>query len=346
MRFPHIHMDKGPDPPRRHWFLPAGLPDPEEVQPLPSKLEQLKSMTVIVADTGDLEAVRRLKPQDCTTNPSLVLKAMQDPAMEDHIARAVAKGRGADDAVAAIADELTVGLGEELSRIVPGRISTEVEARLSFDTEASIAKAHGIIEAYGRLGVGPERVLIKLASTWEGIRAAERLQREGIDCNLTLLFSMAQAKACADAGAYLISPFVGRITDWHSKAQDGKAFGPEDDPGVASVRRIYEHYKSHGITTVVMGASFRNTGQIEALAGCDRLTISPDLLSKLAEDKGDLPRRLSPTAGGRTTDPIDESWFRWEMNEDAMATGKLAEGIRSFHADSLKLEAIIRARLV
>ena len=346
MRFAHIHMDKGPDPPRRHWFLPAGLPDPEEVQPLPSKLEQLKSMTVIVADTGDLRAVQRLKPQDCTTNPSLVLKAMQDPAMEDHIARAVAKGRGADDAVAAIADELTVGLGEELSRIVPGRISTEVDARLSFDTEASIAKAHAIIEAYGQLGVGPERVLIKLASTWEGIRAAKRLQREGIDCNLTLLFSMVQAKACADAGAYLISPFVGRITDWHTSAQGGRTFGPEDDPGVASVRHIYEHYKSHGIATVVMGASFRNTGQIEALAGCDRLTISPKLLSKLEEEDGDLPRRLSPTAGGRTSDPLEMPGFRWEMNEDVMATEKLAEGIRSFHADSLKLEAIIRARLV
>lgn len=322
---------------------------------MPSKLEQLKAMTVLVADTGDLEAVRRLRPQDCTTNPSLVLKAMQDPAMDEHVARAVAKGRGSEgqgsgDAVAVIADELTVGLGDELSRIVPGRISTEVEARLSFDTEASVAKAHAIVEAYGRLGVGPERVLIKLASTWEGIRAAERLQREGIDCNLTLLFSMAQAQACAGAGAFLVSPFVGRITDWHSKAQGGKTFGPEDDPGVASVKRIYEHYKAHGISTVVMGASFRNTGQVEALAGCDRLTISPDLLTKLSQDDGDLPRRLSPEADPEapagTAERVAESWFRWEVNEDAMATEKLAEGIRNFHADSLKLEALIRERLV
>ncbi|HVG49694.1 MAG TPA: transaldolase [Rubellimicrobium sp.] len=313
---------------------------------MPNKLEQLKAMTVLVADTGDLEAVRRLKPQDCTTNPSLVLKAMQDPAMDEHIARAVTKGGGSADAVAVIADELTVGLGEELARIVPGRISTEVEARLSFDTEASVAKAHAIIDAYGQLGVGPERVLIKLAATWEGIRAAERLQREGIDCNLTLLFSMAQAKACADAGVFLISPFVGRITDWHSKAQGGRMFGPEDDPGVQSVKRIYEHYKAHGIGTVVMGASFRNTGQVEALAGCDRLTISPDLLTKLAEDERHLSRRLSPKVATGTAEPVEEAWFRWEMNEDAMASEKLAEGIRNFHADSLKLETLIRERLV
>jgi len=315
---------------------------------MPNKLDQLRAMTVVVADTGDIEAVRRLKPQDCTTNPSLVLKALQNPLMDEHIGRAVAKGRASDDAVAVIADELTVGLGAELAAIVPGRVSTEVEAKLSFDTKGSVAKAHAIIDAYEDLGVGRDRILIKLASTWEGIRAAEALQREGIDCNLTLLFSMAQAKACADAGAFLISPFVGRITDWHAKKED-RTFGAEDDPGVLSVRRIYEYYKANGIPTVVMGASFRNTGQIEALAGCDRLTISPDLLSKLADDEGDLPRALSAARGAvamsAEPEPVSEIAFRWEMNEDAMATEKLAEGIRNFHADSLKLGRIIEERL-
>ena len=309
---------------------------------MPSKLDRLREMTVVVADTGDLEAVRRHKPQDCTTNPSLVLKALQDPGKAEAITRAVEEGRaaGATSIIAA----LTVGLGVELAGIVPGRVSTEVDAHLSFDTEGSIAKAHEIIDAYGREGVGPERVLIKLASTWEGIRACERLQAEGIDCNLTLLFSMAQARACADAGAFLISPFVGRITDWYAK-KEGRTFGPEDDPGVLSVRRIFEHYKAHGIATVVMGASFRNTGQIEALAGCDRLTISPDLLQKLQDDEGELPRRLSAEQGTQPPEPIAETDFRWEMNEDAMATEKLAEGIRNFHADHLKLEKIITERL-
>lgn len=309
-----------------------------------SKLDQLRAMTVVVADTGDLDAVRRLKPQDCTTNPSLVLKALSNPAMEDRIARAVAEGRQAEDPVAAIALALTVGLGVELAGIVPGRVSTEVDARLSFDTEGSIRRARAIIEAYGRQGVGPDRVLIKLASTWEGIRAAERLEREGINCNLTLLFSMAQARACADAGVFLISPFVGRITDWWSK-KEGRTYTPDEDPGVQSVRRIYDHYKRHGITTVVMGASFRNTGQIEALAGCDRLTISPELMEKLAAEEGELPRRLSPGAAEGRAEPLPEAEFRWQLNEDAMATEKLAEGIRNFHADALKLEQLIRARL-
>ncbi|TNC51592.1 transaldolase [Rubellimicrobium rubrum] len=309
-----------------------------------SKLEQLRSMTVVVADTGDLEAVRRLQPQDCTTNPSLVLKAIQNPAMEEHLVRAVDQGRHSDRPEETIAQELTVGLGAELAKIVPGRVSTEVDAQLSFDTEASIAKAHAIIEAYDKLGVGKDRILIKLASTWEGIRAAERLEREGIQCNLTLLFSMAQAKACADAGVFLISPFVGRITDWHAKST-GQTYTPETDPGVLSVRRIYDHYKAHGIDTVVMGASFRNTGQIEALAGCDRLTISPELITKLGEDQGDLPRQLSPGQAQGRAEPISEQAFRWEMNEDAMATEKLAEGIRNFHADALKLGKIIEERL-
>jgi transaldolase len=309
-----------------------------------SKLDQLREMTVVVADTGDLEAVRRLRPVDCTTNPSLVLKATQNPAMADRIAKAVEAGRGASDPLSTIAQEMTVGLGVELAGIVPGRVSTEVDARLSFDTEASIAKARAIVEAYDRQGVGRDRVLIKLASTWEGIRAAERLEREGIQTNLTLLFSMAQAKACADAGVFLISPFVGRITDWYAK-KENRTFQPEEDPGVLSVRRIYEHYKSHGIATIVMGASFRNPGQVEALAGCDRLTISPDLLTKLSEDQGTLERKLSPGAAQGRAEPLSEPQFRWEMNEDAMATEKLAEGIRNFHQDALKLEAIIKERL-
>ncbi|MCB1490395.1 MAG: transaldolase [Rhodobiaceae bacterium] len=309
-----------------------------------SKLDQLRQMSVVVADTGDLEAVRRLQPQDCTTNPSLVLKAMNTPAMEDQFARAIEGAGKSDDAVAGIVDRLTVGLGAELSKVVPGRVSTEVAARLSFDTDGSIAKARALIDAYDKLGVGAERILIKLASTWEGIRAAEKLQKEGIDCNLTLLFSMAQAKACADAGVFLISPFVGRITDWYGKST-GQTYTAENDPGVESVKRIYAHYKAHGIETVVMGASFRNTGQIEALAGCDRLTISPDLMSKLAEDQGALERALSPGAAEGKADPIGEEDFRWELNEDAMATEKLSEGIRNFHADAMKLEKIVRERL-
>ena len=309
-----------------------------------SKLDQLRQMTVVVADTGDLDAVRRLKPQDCTTNPSIVLKAMQSPAMQDHFAATVSRLKGSDNAVASIVQDLTVGLGADLSRIVPGRVSTEVDARLSFDKAGSIAKARALIGAYDKLGVSMDRILIKLSSTWEGIQAARELEREGISCNMTLLFSMAQAKASADAGVFLISPFVGRITDWYTKST-GKTFTAEEDPGVLSVRRIYDHYKSHGIKTVVMGASFRNPGQIEALAGCDRLTISPDLMSKLDEDTGDLPRKLAAGAAGSAAAPISEADFRWEHNEDAMASDKLSEGIRNFHADTLKLEAMVKAKL-
>ncbi len=308
-----------------------------------SKLEQLRRMTVVVADTGDIEAVRKLQPQDCTTNPSLVLKAIGLPVFESHVAKAVDAGRAKGD-IGAVINELTVAVGAELAGIVPGRVSTEVDARLSFDAEASRAKAHDILEAYAKRGIGKDRILIKLASTWEGIRAAEVLQKEGIDCNLTLLFSMAQAKACADAGAFLISPFVGRITDWYSK-KSGETYKPEADPGVHSVRSIYAHYKESGIQTVVMGASFRNTGQIEALAGCDRLTISPQLLNELAADQGELEQKLSPSAASQTATPLIEPEFRWEMNEDAMATEKLAEGIRNFHADTLKLETLIAGKL-
>jgi transaldolase len=315
-----------------------------------SKLDQLRAMTVVVADTGDIEAVRRLKPQDCTTNPTLLLKAVESPASGALVEEALAWGRrhaGSREAVvAAVCDRLAVAFGAELAGIVPGRVSTEVDADLSFDTEATIAKARAIIDAYRERGVGRERILIKIASTWEGIRAAEVLQREGIDCNLTLLFGLPQAAACAEAGVYLISPFVGRILDWHVKAGGGP-YTAETDPGVLSVRRIYAYYKAHGVRTVVMGASFRNAGEIEALAGCDRLTISPALLDALAGAEGELPRRLSPDsvadAPARMT--LDEKTFRFLLNEDAMATEKLSEGIRSFVKDLRGLRALVARRL-
>jgi transaldolase len=314
-----------------------------------SKLDRLRSMTTVVADTGDFEAVRRLKPIDCTTNPTLVLKAVELPHFADRVSDAVAWGRGlAGDraaVVSAVADRLCISVGAALSELVPGRVSTEVDADLSFDTAASITKARAIIAAYEALGIGRDRILIKLASTWEGIRAAEVLQKEGIDCNLTLLFSAAQAMACADAGAFLISPFVGRILDWYKKST-GKTYGAEDDPGVVSVRSIWSAYKAKGVATVVMGASFRNIGEIEALAGCDRLTISPALLDELAADTGPLPQRLGVD---RFEAPAwtrhDERSFRWALNEDAMATEKLAEGIRLFAADLAKLKSLIAVRL-
>ncbi len=314
-----------------------------------SKLDRLRSMTTVVADTGDFEAVKRLKPIDCTTNPTLVLKAVELPHFAGRVADAVAWGHGLSGdraaVVSAVADRLCISVGAALAELVPGRVSTEVDADLSFDTAASIAKARAIIAAYAALGIGRERILIKLASTWEGIRAAEVLQKEGIDCNLTLLFSPAQAMACADAGAFLISPFVGRILDWYKKST-GKTYGAEDDPGVVSVRSIWSAYKAQGIATVVMGASFRNTGEIEALAGCDRLTISPALLDELAADTGALPRRLGVDAfEAPTWVRHDERSFRWAMNEDAMATEKLAEGIRLFAADLAKLKSLIAARL-
>jgi transaldolase len=315
-----------------------------------SKLDQLRAMTVVVADTGDVDAVRRLKPQDCTTNPSLLLKAVELPAYADLYEETLHWGRrqgGSAEAVAAaVADRLAVAFGAELAGIVPGRVSTEVDADLSFDTDATVAKAREVIAAYAERGVPRERILIKIASTWEGIRAAERLQREGIDCNLTLLFSLAQAAACAEAGAFLISPFVGRILDWHAKAGGGPYTG-ESDPGVLSVRRIYAYYKAHGIATVVMGASFRNAGEIEALAGCDRLTISPALLDELAADEGALPRRLSPDAikDAPARMRLDEKGFRFLLNEDAMATEKLAEGIRQFVKDWRSLRGLVAGRL-
>jgi len=312
-----------------------------------NKLDQLRKLSVVVGDTGDIDAVRALKPQDCTTNPSIVLKAVQSPAFADHLARALKAGKGRKNAVQAIADDLTVTVGAELSKIVPGKVSTEVDARLSFEKKASIKKARALIAAYKELGIKQNRVLIKLASTWEGIQAARVLQAEGIECNMTLIFNMAQAVACADAGAFLISPFVGRITDWYGKAT-GQTYTPATDPGVASVARIYDYYKSNGIKTVVMGASFRNIGQIEALAGCDRLTISPQLLGELQAATGDLPAALTipkAKATGMAPMAMDEGTFRWAMNEDPMATEKLAEGIRNFNADTQKLFALIEKAL-
>jgi transaldolase len=315
-----------------------------------SKLEQLRAMTVVVADTGDMDAIKTFKPVDCTTNPTLILKAVEMPSHAPVVDEALAWGRkqsGSREAVtAAVADRLAVSFGTELTKIVPGRVSTEVDADLSFDTKASLDKARKIIAAYDERGVSRDRILIKLASTWEGIRAAEILQKEGIDCNMTLLFSTTQAAAAAEAGAFLISPFVGRILDWHVK-NDGRQFTPEEDPGVQSVRRIYSYYKANGIKTVVMAASFRSTGEIEALAGCDRMTISPQLLGELDKEEGRLERKLSKDASVAvpTRPRTEEATFRWEMNEDTMATEKLSEGIRGFAKDLRKLREIIAQRL-
>lgn len=313
---------------------------------MPTVLDQLRKMTVVVADTGDVEAVKRLRPVDCTTNPSLVLGTLKNPASEGLVAREIEAARAIGLSPEQVAGKLTVAVGAELTKLVPGRVSTEVDARLSFDTDASVKRAHAIIADYAERGIGKERILIKLAATWEGIRAAEVLQGEGIDCNLTLLFSMAQAVACADASAFLISPFVGRITDWHKKHEGRDTYAPHEDPGVMSVRRIYDHYKSNGFSTVVMGASFRNTDQIKALAGCDNLTIAPKLLDELANDNANLPRALAAEIEtGSTTAMMDEADFRWDMNADAMATEKLAEGIRNFHIDHVRLIEIISTRM-
>lgn len=309
-----------------------------------SKLEQLKTMTTVVADTGDLDAIAQWRPQDATTNPSLLLKAAASEGYRPMLDQAIhfAREQGGSDAeqLASATDMLAVLAGKEILGLIPGLVSTEVDARLSFDTEATIAKARKLVQLYNQQGVDTARVLIKIASTWEGIRAAEVLEKEGIHCNLTLLFSFAQAAACADAGAYLISPFVGRILDWHLANTKQDAFAPEDDPGVQSVTRIYNYYKTHGYQTVVMGASFRNIGEIEMLAGCDRLTISPALLQELKEDEGVLARKLSPDNPQSDDTPmqLDEKQFRWASNEDAMATEKLADGIRRFAADQVSLE--------
>ncbi|MGQ7958071.1 transaldolase [Pseudomonas sp. SP16.1] len=305
-----------------------------------SKLEQLKQFTTVVADTGDLDAIARLQPVDATTNPSLLLKAAALPRYADLLSGAVSAGKG-DLGLAC--DQFAVAVGQEILKVIPGRISTEVDARLSFDTNATLRRAERLIGLYEQAGIGRERVLIKIASTWEGIRAAEQLEKAGIQTNLTLLFAFAQAQACADAGVFLISPFVGRIYDWYKKAE-GRDFTGVEDPGVRSVARIYDYYKANDYQTVVMGASFRNLGQIEQLAGCDRLTISPELLQQLADEQGPLPRKLAPGAAGEPRQNLDECAFRWALNEDAMATEKLAEGIRLFARDQEKLEALLAAR--
>ena len=307
-----------------------------------NKLEQLKQFSDVVADTGDIEAIKRYKPLDATTNPSLLFKAAQMEGYSDLVDQ-VLKG---SDSIAEACDQLAVAIGAEILQVVPGRISTEVDARLSFNTEASVEKANKLIGLYEKAGFGKDRILIKLASTWEGIRAAEILEKEGINCNLTLLFSFSQAAACAHAGAFLISPFVGRILDWHKANSDKKDYTGFEDPGVQSVTQIYNYYKQHDYKTVVMGASFRNTGELEALAGCDRLTISPALLGELENDTGTLERVLSPS---NASDPIakcieNEAQFRFSMNEDAMATEKLAEGIRNFVKDQVNLENYLKSR--
>ena len=314
-----------------------------------SKLEQLKKITDVVADTGDIEAIRLYKPLDATTNPSLVYKAAQMPQYQDLLTASINATKDIANSaqqLSAACDHLAVGIGLEILKIVPGRISTEVDARLSFDTKESIAKAHELINLYEKGGVDKSRVLIKLASTWEGIRAAEVLEKEGINCNLTLLFGFNQAAACADAGVFLISPFVGRILDWYKANTDKKEYTAEEDPGVVSVRHIYNYYKQNGYKTVVMGASFRNIGEIEALAGCDRLTISPQLLQELEQDKGELKRVLSPeNTGDAIAKRIEtETSFRFGLNQDAMATEKLAEGIRGFVKDQINLENLLKAR--
>jgi transaldolase len=309
------------------------------------ELAQLARMTTIVADTGEIDAVKAFAPVDCTTNPTLIFKAAQLPAYAPLVAEAIAWGQRhgatAEARLDAALERLTVAFGTELTKLVPGRVSTEVDAALSFDVAATIAKAERLIGLYEEIGVPRSRILIKVASTWEGIRAAERLEQSGINCNLTLLFGFAQAAACADAGVFLISPFVGRILDWHTAR--GQSFAPGEDPGVQSVRRIYRYYKRHGYKTVVMAASFRSTAQIEALAGCDRMTISPALLKSLREDHGPLTRRLSPEpaadADARTA--FDEPRFRWALNADAMATEKLVDGIRLFDADTRKLRRFL-----
>ncbi|MBT8141734.1 MAG: transaldolase [Gammaproteobacteria bacterium] len=315
-----------------------------------NKLEQLRSMTDVVADTGDIEAIRRYQPQDATTNPSLLFKAAQMPQYAGLVKNAIEFARTQNgsnqDMLDACLDKLAVSIGSEILNIVPGRVSTEVDARLSFDQQASMAKARRLINMYEQAGFGKERILIKLASTWEGIRAAEELEKEGINCNLTLLFSFSQAAACAEAGVFLISPFVGRILDWYKKETGKESYPALEDPGVLSVTRIYNYYKQQGFNTVVMGASFRNTGEIEALAGCDRLTISPQLLQQLSEDNGQLERRLSPERSDRSDKRVIESEaeFRFSNAQDAMATEKLAQGIRGFVSDTLKLEKYLQAK--
>jgi len=312
-----------------------------------NKLDALRSMTQVVADTGDIESIAKYQPTDATTNPSLLYKAAQLPQykrlVNEAVQYAMIRSREMSERARLMLDRLAVNFGVEILKFIPGRVSTEVDARLAFDTEGTIARAAQIMGLYDAAGIPKERVLIKVAATWEGIRAAQVLERQGIHCNLTLMFSFTQAAACADAGVTLISPFVGRILDWYKKAEGVEGYAPAEDPGVKSVTRIYRYYKSHGYKTVVMGASFRNADEILELAGCDLLTIAPSLMQELREAEGAVERRLDPdkiTAEERVS--LDEKRFRWEMNEDAMATEKLAEGIRNFTADTLRLEKFAR----
>lgn len=316
-----------------------------------NKLEQLKNMTTVVADTGDIDSISAYTPTDATTNPSLLLKAAQkdqyEHLLQDAIDYAMARSEKMETRAIDMMDKLAVNFGAEILKIIPGRVSTEVDARLSFDSNATVARAESLISLYEQAGVDSSRILIKIASTWEGIQAASELERRGIHCNLTLMFSLAQAIAAAKAGATLISPFVGRIMDWYKAAEGVDGYSPEADPGVQSVSQIYNYYKFHDYSTVVMGASFRNSGEILELAGCDLLTISPELMEELRGAEGDVPRRLdAEKVRGMEIDiiPMHESAFRWMMNEDAMATEKLAEGIRNFARDAAKLEEFVCQR--
>jgi len=311
-----------------------------------TQLDQLKAFTTVVADTGDFASIKQYAPQDATTNPSLILKAAGMPDYAWLVDKAIADSKGGSADLAGTIDRLLVLFGCEILNIVPGRVSTEVDARLSFDTAGTIAKARELIARYEQSGIARERILIKIASTWEGIKAAEQLEREGIHCNLTLLFSFAQAVACAEARVQLISPFVGRILDWHKKA-NGRDYVGAEDPGVRSVSEIYTYYKRHGYATEVMGASFRNTGEIIELAGCDLLTIAPALLAELQAASAPITRKLDPAraaAAELAKVSFDEKGFRYALNEDAMATEKTAEGIRAFAADIVKLEHMLAAR--
>jgi len=315
-----------------------------------TQLDSLRNMTVVVADTGDIDAIKKYQPQDATTNPSLILSASALPQYAPLIDEAVAyaKAQSSDKAQQLIdaEDKLAVNIGLEILKIVPGRISTEVDARLSYDTQATVEKARKLIALYNAAGISNDRILIKIASTWQGIRAAEILEKEGINCNLTLLFSEAQARACAEAGVYLISPFVGRILDWYKANTDKKEYAPAEDPGVISVTKIYNYYKEYGYNTVVMGASFRNVGEITELAGCDRLTIAPALLKELQENSTALVRKLDYKGEVKAKpQPLTEAEFYWQHNSDAMAVEKLAEGIRKFAVDQEKLEAMLSAKL-
>jgi transaldolase len=312
-------------------------------------LTQLKAVTTVVVDSGDLNAIEQFRPVDATTNPSLLLNASQLDFAKPMLAAAIAyaKTQSQDPAqqLALASDKFAVDVGTAISKLVPGRVSTEVDARLSFDTAATIAKARQLVALYQQNGIGTERILIKIASTWEGIQAARVLEQEGIQCNLTLLFHLAQARACAEAGVYLISPFVGRILDWY-KANTKQDYSAETDPGVLSVREIYQFFKQHGYRTIVMGASFRNIGEVLALAGCDRLTISPALLDELSQQQGELAVKLRDQGVSAVKPPaLTEQQFRWALNEDAMATEKLAEGIRKFAIDQRKLESLIQSQL-